>query len=90
MYKNCFFFLSRFDIVGHQETLQEDAEELLKILRLDNNIKFPQPNKNVTSPDSVMDWFRTVPLEDRRKLYKLYEGDFKLFGYRRPNDLLDG
>lgn len=85
-----FFFLLRYDFVGHQETLQEDAEELLKTLKLEHDIEFPSAYENMTSPDSVLDWFGTVPLEDRRKLYKLYEGDFKLFGYRKPSEVLDG
>lgn len=44
----------------------------------------------MTTPDLVLDWFRTVPLEDRRKLYKLYEPDFRLFGYPKPREILDG
>lgn len=83
------FCCPRYDFVGHQETLQEDAELLLQILKLDDVIKFPPSYENMTSPRSVLDWFRTVPLEDRRKLYELYEGDFRLFGYRKPGELLD-
>lgn len=81
--------LLRYDFIGHQETLQEDAEHLLKTLELQNDIKFPTSYKNMTSTSSVLDWFRTVPLEDRRKLFKLYEADFRLFGYRKPQELLD-
>ncbi|KAM6908923.1 carbohydrate sulfotransferase 12-like [Xenentodon cancila] len=88
MYRLCHPCLVQYDFIGHQETLQEDAQELLKIFRLENKIKFPPSNENVTTPDSFVDWFRTVPLNDRRKLYQLYEGDFKLFGYRMPNELL--
>lgn len=57
---------------------------------LEDDIKFPPSYENMTSTTSVLDWFRTVPLEDRRKLYKIYEKDFKLFGYRKPSELLDG
>lgn len=80
----------RYDFVGHQETLQDDAEQLLKILKLKDDIKFPPSYENMTSPGSMLDWFRPVPLEDRRKLYEIYEGDFTLFGYRKPGELLDG
>ncbi|XP_061587217.1 carbohydrate sulfotransferase 12-like isoform X1 [Cololabis saira] len=90
MHRLCHPCLIQYDFVGHQETLQEDAQELLEILKLHNDIKFPPSYVNMTSPDSVMNWFRTVPLEDRRRLYKLYERDFQLFGYRRPDELLDG
>ncbi|KAM6908925.1 carbohydrate sulfotransferase 12-like [Xenentodon cancila] len=89
MYRLCHPCTVQYDFVGHQETLQEDAQELLEILKLHNDIKFPPAYANMTSPDSVMNWFKTVPLEERRKLYKLYEPDFKLFCYRRPHELLD-
>ncbi|XP_020555801.1 carbohydrate sulfotransferase 12-like [Oryzias latipes] len=89
MHRLCHPCLIEYDLVGHQESLQEDAQELLKILKLENAIKFPSSYENMTSVDSVMDWFQSVPLEDRRKLYRLYEKDFKLFGYRRPTELLD-
>ncbi|KAM6909349.1 carbohydrate sulfotransferase 12-like [Xenentodon cancila] len=89
MYRLCHPCIVQYDFVGHQETLQEDAQELLKIIKLQDDIKFPPSYANMTSPDSVMNWFRTVPLEERRKLYKVYEADFRLFGYRRPHELLD-
>lgn len=91
MLRCCTFFilLLRYDFVGHQETLQDDAEQLLWILNLENDIKFPPSNGNLTSPNSVLDWYGTVPLEARRELYKLYEADFSLFGYSKPNALLD-
>ncbi|XP_044198512.1 carbohydrate sulfotransferase 12-like [Thunnus albacares] len=90
MHRLCHPCLIQYDFVGHQETLQEDAEQLLKILKLEDDIKFPPSYENMTSPFSVLDWFGTVPLEERRKLYKLYEEDFRLFGYRKPHKLLDG
>uniref|UniRef100_A0A3P9HIR7 Carbohydrate sulfotransferase n=1 Tax=Oryzias latipes TaxID=8090 RepID=A0A3P9HIR7_ORYLA len=89
MRRLCHPCLIEYDFVGHQESLQEDAQELLTMVKLENDIKFPPSYENMTSPDSVMDWFQSVPLEDRRKLYKIYEEDFQLFGYRRPTELLD-
>lgn len=78
----------KYDFVGHLETLQEDAQELLKSLKLENDIKFPSFYQNKTTYDSIMNWFKTVPLKDRRRLYNVYQGDFKLFGYSRPDKLL--
>lgn len=60
------------------------------MLMLEDHIRFPPSYENVTSRDSVSDWMGTVPLDERRKLYKLYEEDFRLFGYRKPSELLDG
>ncbi|XP_071779210.2 carbohydrate sulfotransferase 12-like [Centroberyx gerrardi] len=89
MHRLCHPCLIQYDFVGHQETLQADAEQLLRILKLQDDIKFPPSYDNMTSPGWVWDWFRTVPLEARRKLYKLYEVDFKLFGYTKPDALLN-
>uniref|UniRef100_A0AAQ4P692 Carbohydrate sulfotransferase n=1 Tax=Gasterosteus aculeatus aculeatus TaxID=481459 RepID=A0AAQ4P692_GASAC len=86
----CHPCIIQYDFIGHQETLQEDAEQLLKMLMLEDHIRFPPSYENVTSRDSVSDWMGTVPLDERRKLYKLYEEDFRLFGYRKPSELLDG
>uniref|UniRef100_A0A3Q2DHB0 Carbohydrate sulfotransferase n=1 Tax=Cyprinodon variegatus TaxID=28743 RepID=A0A3Q2DHB0_CYPVA len=84
MHRLCHPCLIEYDFIGHQETLKEDAEELLKFFKLENDIKFPSPYKNMTTSNSAMDWFKAVPLEDRRKLYNIFELDFKLFGYKRP------
>ncbi|XP_037335452.2 carbohydrate sulfotransferase 12-like [Pungitius pungitius] len=86
----CHPCLIKYDFIGHQETFQEDGEQLLKMLSLENHIRLPPAYENMTSLNSVLDLFGTVPLEDRRKLYKLYEEDFRLFGYRKPVELLDG
>uniref|UniRef100_A0A667WLV3 Carbohydrate sulfotransferase n=1 Tax=Myripristis murdjan TaxID=586833 RepID=A0A667WLV3_9TELE len=87
MHRLCHTCLIEYDFVGHQESLQEDAEHLLRILKLQDDIKFPPSYDNMTSASWVSDWFRAVPLEARRKLYKLYEMDFKLFGYGKPSTL---
>ncbi|XP_074518476.1 carbohydrate sulfotransferase 12-like [Halichoeres trimaculatus] len=89
MHRLCHPCLIEYDFVGHQESLQEDAVRLLSILKLEDTIKFPSSYENMTSPDSLMDWFRTVPLEDRRRLFSLYEEDFRLFGYSEPKTLLN-
>uniref|UniRef100_A0A8D3E6K1 Carbohydrate sulfotransferase n=2 Tax=Scophthalmus maximus TaxID=52904 RepID=A0A8D3E6K1_SCOMX len=90
MHRLCHPCHIHYDFIGHQETLQDEAEQLLKLLMLQDDIKFPLAYVNMTSSVSMWDWFRTVPVEDRRKLYKLYESDFRLFGYRKPDEFLDG
>ncbi|KAF3836921.1 hypothetical protein F7725_004385 [Dissostichus mawsoni] len=90
MHRLCQPCLIKYDFVGHQETLQQDASQLLKILMLQDDIQFPPSYENMTTPAFLLDWFSAVPLEDRRKLYELYEEDFRMFGYKRPRELLDG
>ncbi|KAK1889727.1 Carbohydrate sulfotransferase 12 [Dissostichus eleginoides] len=90
MHRQCHPCLIKYDFVGHQETLQQDTSQLLKILMLQDDIQFPPSYENMTTPAFLLDWFSAVPLEDRRKLYELYEEDFRMFGYKRPRELLDG
>ncbi|XP_077396232.1 carbohydrate sulfotransferase 12-like [Festucalex cinctus] len=89
MHRLCHPCQIQYDFVGHLETAEEDAEHLLRLLRVDNVVEFPKSHRNVTSADWISDWFSTVPLEMRRELYKLYEADFRLFGYDRPDSILN-
>lgn len=64
-----------------------DVEHLLTILNLEKDITFPPSPENISTHGDLPNWFGVVPLEDRRKLYKIYEPDFKLFGYPKPEEL---
>ncbi|KAJ3600519.1 hypothetical protein NHX12_031500 [Muraenolepis orangiensis] len=88
-YRLCHPCQIQYDFVGHLETQDEDAEHLLRQLRVDNIVEFPASLKNLSASLSVADWFSMVPLEARRQLYKLYEPDFRLFGYERPDYILE-
>ncbi|XP_068164939.1 carbohydrate sulfotransferase 12-like [Antennarius striatus] len=88
MHRICHPCTIQYDFTGHQETLHEDSEQLLKMLNLENDIKFPSAYPNVTTSNFVPDWFKTVSLKERRKLYEIYKMDFKLFGYPKPIELL--
>ncbi|XP_011618709.2 carbohydrate sulfotransferase 12-like [Takifugu rubripes] len=88
MHRLCHPCLIDYDFIGHQETLQMDVEHLLTILNLENDITFPTSPENISAQDDLSNWFGVLPLEDRRKLYKTYEPDFELFGYPKPEELL--
>ncbi|KAG9343001.1 hypothetical protein JZ751_015218, partial [Albula glossodonta] len=77
VYRLCHPCQINYDFIGKLETLDEDAEHLLRILRVDNIIQFPPSNRNRTASSWERDWFANIPYESRRKLYKLYEADFK-------------
>ncbi|XP_064870341.1 carbohydrate sulfotransferase 12-like, partial [Oncorhynchus nerka] len=79
----------QYDFVGQLETVEEDAEQLLRVLKVDNVVDFPPSHRNHTASSWQEDWFNRVPLVARRGLYRLYEPDFRLFGYSRPDSLLD-
>ncbi|XP_028825042.1 carbohydrate sulfotransferase 12 [Denticeps clupeoides] len=88
MYRLCHPCQINYDFVGKLETLDEDAEHLLRVLRVDNVVQFPASHHNKTVSSWEQDWFAHIPYESRRELYKLYEADFRLFGYMRPEKLL--
>lgn len=89
VYRLCHPCQIQYDFVGHLETAEEDAEHLLRLLRVDNVVEFPTSSRNLTASSWETDWFSTVPVEARRKLYKLYEPDFRLFGYQKPDSVLN-
>ncbi|TUB19710.1 Carbohydrate sulfotransferase 12 [Bagarius yarrelli] len=82
------FAVINYDFVGKLETLDEDAEHLLRLLRVDNVVEFPASHHNRTVSSWEQDWFANIPYESRKQLYKLYEADFQLFGYPKPEELL--
>lgn len=88
IYRLCHPCQINYDFVGKLETLDEDAEHLLRLLRVDNVVDFPQSHRNLTVSSWEQDWFASIPLESRKELYRLYEADFKLFGYSKPEKLL--
>ncbi|XP_005806113.1 carbohydrate sulfotransferase 12 [Xiphophorus maculatus] len=89
VYRLCHPCQIQYDFVGHLETAEEDAEHLLRLLRVDNVVEFPTSQRNLTASSWETDWFGPVPVEARRQLYKLYEPDFRLFGYDRPESILN-
>ncbi|XP_029013295.1 carbohydrate sulfotransferase 12-like [Betta splendens] len=87
VYRLCHPCQIKYDFIGRLETLETDAEHLLKVLRVDHLVRFPSGSRNRTATSWERDWFAQIPLRMRRKLYNLYEADFKLFGYPRPDSV---
>ncbi|XP_053327097.1 carbohydrate sulfotransferase 12 [Spea bombifrons] len=88
IYRLCHPCQIDYDFVGKLETLDEDAALLLRQLNIDSLFQFPPSYKNKTASSWEEDWFSKIPLSWRQKLYKLYEADFVLFGYNKPDNLL--
>ncbi|CAI9575754.1 unnamed protein product [Staurois parvus] len=89
IYRLCHPCQIDYDFVGKLETLDEDASQLLRQLNLDSLFQFPPSYRNRTASSWEEDWFSKIPLEWRQKLYKLYEPDFVLFGYPKPENILN-
>ncbi|XP_043841668.1 carbohydrate sulfotransferase 12 [Dromiciops gliroides] len=88
VYRLCHPCQIDYDFVGKLETLDEDAAQLLQLLKVDKLIHFPPSYRNRTASSWEEDWFAKIPLAWRQQLYKLYEADFVLFGYPKPENLL--
>ncbi|XP_068940888.1 carbohydrate sulfotransferase 12 [Petaurus breviceps papuanus] len=88
VYRLCHPCQIDYDFVGKLETLDEDAAQLLQLLKVDKLLHFPPSYRNRTASSWEEDWFAKIPLAWRQQLYKLYEADFVLFGYPKPENLL--
>ncbi|XP_071359522.1 carbohydrate sulfotransferase 12-like [Trachinotus anak] len=88
VYRLCHPCQIKYDFIGRLETLESDADHLLKLLEVDNLLRFPSGARNRTAASWERDWFAQIPITTRRELYKLYEPDFELFGYPKPDSVL--
>ncbi|XP_058013093.1 carbohydrate sulfotransferase 12 [Ahaetulla prasina] len=88
VYRLCHPCQIEYDFVGKLETLDEDATYLLQLLKVDHLLHFPPSYRNRTANSWEEDWFAKIPMAWRQRLYKLYEADFVLFGYPKPENLL--
>uniref|UniRef100_H9GEG3 Carbohydrate sulfotransferase n=1 Tax=Anolis carolinensis TaxID=28377 RepID=H9GEG3_ANOCA len=88
VYRLCHPCQIEYDFVGKLETLDEDAAQLLQLLKVDHLLRFPPSYRNRTASSWEEDWFAKIPVAWRQQLYKLYEADFVLFGYPKPENLL--
>ncbi|KAF2977531.1 hypothetical protein EK904_000436 [Melospiza melodia maxima] len=88
VYRLCHPCQIDYDFIGKLETLDEDAAYLLQLLKVDRLLRFPPSYRNRTASSWEDNWFAKIPLAWRQQLYKLYEADFVLFGYPKPENLL--
>nr|XP_046227766.1 carbohydrate sulfotransferase 12-like [Scatophagus argus]XP_046227774.1 carbohydrate sulfotransferase 12-like [Scatophagus argus] len=88
VYRLCHPCQVKYDFIGRLETLETDADQLLKLLDVEDLVRFPAGSQNRTSASWERDWFAQIPVTMRRKLYQLYEPDFELFGYPIPDSVL--
>lgn len=85
----------RYDFIGHQETLQQDASFVVSKLksRISNeqqrqrvaNVTFPADSGHRKSRDLVERMYAGVPAAHVQALYELYASDYAIFGFKHPN-----
>ncbi|XP_029460653.1 carbohydrate sulfotransferase 10 [Rhinatrema bivittatum] len=78
-----------YNVIGHHETLEDDAPYILKEAGIDRLVSYPiiPPGITLYNKTKVEHYFSAVAKRDIRRLYTRFEGDFKLFGYQEPEFL---
>ena len=75
-----------YDFIGHFENLAEEAPQLLKIIGVDDYVTFPEYHPSKTK-SHVSDYYSQLTKDEIFQLGRLFELDFKLFGYDFPGPL---
>jgi hypothetical protein len=76
-----------YDFVGKYETLDNDIDHILKMLSLDNVVKFPKRSatyKQTKTSDMMAEYYSRIPVDDLRKLWRIFLPDYVLFDYPFP------
>ena len=69
-----------YDIIGKFETLKEDSEVVLAQIHAPQYLHFPHVYSSKT-PHLVAKYMNSLHPKTRRRLYALYEPDFRIFDY---------
>ncbi|XP_077983559.1 carbohydrate sulfotransferase 9-like [Glandiceps talaboti] len=88
MHDQCFPCDIDYDIIGKFETLNEDAKHVIHEIGASTEVQFPRPNEHRTlssAVDIMKGYYSRITKQEVMDLYKLYEWDFKMFGYEIPD-----
>lgn len=79
---HCYY--CRYQIIGKYETLADDSEYILRKVGASPNLHFPEviPSKTTAF---VGPYFDKLSKKQQRGLIKIYQDDFKIFGYHYRN-----
>ncbi|XP_042577695.1 carbohydrate sulfotransferase 11-like isoform X2 [Cyprinus carpio] len=77
-----------YDLVGKYETLEEDANYVLKLAGVGNSLRFPTYAKSTRTTDQMAAmFFNNISSQQQSQLYQLYKLDFLMFNYSIPSYL---
>ncbi|XP_056638478.1 carbohydrate sulfotransferase 11 [Diorhabda sublineata] len=79
IYNLCLPCTLNYTFISHYETITEDSSTILRMVNAPR-LTFPV-TKSKRTKDSLKFYFQQLSIYEIEILYKLYEADFKLFGY---------
>lgn len=77
----CLPCLIQYDFIGRFESLDEDADYLLRTLDVADKVVFPRKKSFTNSSLLQKSYFEKLPKGLKQRLYNLYKNDFYMFGY---------
>ncbi|XP_056129485.1 carbohydrate sulfotransferase 11 isoform X2 [Lampris incognitus] len=84
----CHPCLIHYDVVGKYETLDLDAQAVLRLTGAEDTVRFPTSGKSTrTDRDMAARFFKNISPSYQKKLLNLYRMDFLLFNYSIPKYL---
>ena len=81
----------QYNFIGKLETIEPDLQLMFKTLDIDKVISFGKAKPHVNSGNLtlVRKHYGTLSSEVFKRFIRMYEGDFRVFGYRVPNNQTD-
>ena len=77
----------KYDYIGHYETMQDDAKDVLRNIAAGADVQFPLGDFDSRVPNSnkYFELFENVSVSDIRRILDFYRNDYKVFGYKIPD-----
>ncbi|TNN34529.1 Carbohydrate sulfotransferase 11 [Liparis tanakae] len=77
-----------YDLVGKYETLEEDANYVLRLVGVGDSLRFPSYAKSTRTTDAMTaQFFSNISTQQQIQLNQLYKLDFLMFNYSTPSYL---
>lgn len=88
VYQLCHPCHIHYDLVGKYDTLEDDANYVLRLVGVGDSLRFPSYAKSTRTTDAMTaQFFSNISTQQQVQLYQLYKMDFLMFNYSTPSYL---